>query len=506
MKTASRLIRSLCVLTLFGSLCSQSWAADFSELDQRIRAGELGSIKTFIIARDGEVVFERYYRSNTAQTLQLLNSVTKSIGATLLGILHRQGALGIDEPVSSVLPRYNWNGDAALAANRQLTMRQILQQRHGLVWDEWATDYRDPSNPVNAMIAAPDWYYYVLTRPRATEAGSRYDYSTGISTVMSAVVRERGGLTPQNYARQELFQPLGITRVHYEGYTAQGMGNGMTVWPFGDAPLGFAWWMTAPDMLKLGELYRNGGVHHGRRIIDREWIQAAWTAYSNADNSPQTFTTPGAGYGYQWWLLPFTDQRGRTFMAAYANGWGRQFIMVVPDLDLTIVSTADDYDYSGDGIGFAMRNLILQQFEMRLDRRFNGSWFQPDLNGQGVNLEVLEGSNEALLYWYTYDEAGNRRWFIAQGPIVNDRAQLQIYQTSGGRFLQPDPVSVDPVGSAELSFSTCNQGLFSFELEGQSGQMQLTRITGECGSDLLGEVDSVSAGAEAAKRGEVLVP
>lgn len=493
------------VIAGFSLSCAQAQQADFSELSQSVRSGQLGSIKSLIIAREGEVVFEEYYRGSGPQTLHLLNSVTKSIGATLLGVLNRQGNLGIEEKISRTVPRYDWNGDAELAVNRNLSMRHLLQQRHGLQWDEWSTDYRDPRNPVGAMINSSDWYYYVLTRPHLTQPGTTFAYSTGVSTLMSAVIRSRTSLAPQSFARQFLFQPLGITQVHFEGYSAQGMGTGLTQFPFGDAPLGWAWWMTAPDMLKLGEMYRNGGVHEGKRIIDRDWIKASWTPYSNSENSADVFTTPGSGYGYQWWLQPFTDQQGRTFMAAYGNGWGRQFIMVIPDLDLTIVSTADDYDYSGDGIGYALRNLILDKFDMNLDKRFNGSWFQPEFNGQGVNVEVLEASNEVLLYWYTYDAEGNRQWYIAQGPIVDDNAELIVYETSGGRFMQPDPISVDAAGTAQLSFSQCDQGVMRFDLHGVLGELQLTRITGECQSDLIG-VAPGSATAGKAQRMSRLAP
>ena len=495
------------IAVLFGVLALNVASAqqpDFSELRQSLRNGELGSIKSVIIARRGEVVFEEYYRGTNAQTLHLLNSVTKSIGATLLGILNRQGDLDIEERISRAVPRYDWTGDSRLAVNRNLSMRQLLQQRHGLQWDEWSTDYRDPSNPVGAMINSSDWYYYVLTRPQTTQPGSTFAYSTGVSTLMSAVIRSRTNLSPQNFARQHLFLPLGISRVHYEGYSAQGMGSGLTQFPFGDAPLGWAWWMTAPDMLKLGELYRNGGVHEGQRIIDRDWIKASWTAYSNSENSAEVFTVPGSGYGYQWWLTRMTDTRGRTFRTAYANGWGRQLIMVFPDLDLTIVSTSDDYDYSGDGMGYALRNLILDQFDMGLDKRFNGSWYQPDFDGQGVNIEVLEARNEVLLYWYTYDTDGNRQWFIAQGPIVGERAELVIYETSGGRFMQPDPVMVNAVGSAQLSFSECDQGLMQFDLAGVVGELALTRLSGSCSSDLFGE--PTAAGAMNATQAAAPIP
>ena len=87
--------------------------------------------------------------------------------------------------------------------------------------------------------------------------------------------------------------------------------------------------------------------------------------------------------------------------------------------------------------------------------------------------------------FYTYDDEGNHRWYLAQGPIVEDHAELVVYQTSGGRFMRPDPIDVSPVGSAQLVFSSCNQGSLQFDLAGRSGELALTRITGHCQDELL---------------------
>jgi CubicO group peptidase (beta-lactamase class C family) len=460
-------------------------APDFSELTQLARDGQIGSIKAIVIAHEGEIVYEEYFRGTEADTLHLLNSVTKSIGATLLGILNRQGRLDTEERVSLILSQYEWNSDSALIPNANLSVENILTQRHGLDWDEWDTDYRDPENIMTAMIQSPDWYYFVLSRPRLHPPGEVFAYSTGVSTLMSGIIRARTGMNPQTFARSFLFSPLGIERVHFEGYSPQGIGNGMTQWPFGDAPLGWAWWLTARDMLTLGELYRNGGVHEGTRVIDTQWIRDSWRTYSNSANTELFAGTPGRGYGYQWWLLPVTDGRGRTFQMAYANGWGRQYIMVFPDLDLTVVTTSDDYDYEGNGIGFALRNVILEAFDMTLDHRFTGSWYDPAMSGQGISLEILEHSNQAVAYWFTFDNEGQQQWFVGQGPLTGEQAELTIYEVTGGYFLDPTPVQTDPVGTAQLRFSTCDAGEMQFEMGEASGTYSLSRLTGECASPLL---------------------
>lgn len=74
--------RCLLILASVITASAASAAPDFQELDRAVAAGELGSIKTLLIVRDGELVFERYYRNTNAGTLHLVNSVTMSLGAT----------------------------------------------------------------------------------------------------------------------------------------------------------------------------------------------------------------------------------------------------------------------------------------------------------------------------------------------------------------------------------------------------------------------------------------
>jgi CubicO group peptidase (beta-lactamase class C family) len=109
----------------------------------------------------------------------------------------------------------------------------------------------------------------------------------------------------------------------------------------------------------IGELYLNDGVHEGRRIIQKEWIEASWQAYSNHENT-DLFTRPGSGYGYQWWTTILEDTRDRSFPTYYADGWAHQFILIVPQLDLVVVSVAEDYEYSGPGSGSTADVSIIQ--------------------------------------------------------------------------------------------------------------------------------------------------
>jgi len=269
--------------------------------------------------------------------------------------------------------------------------------------------------------------------------------------------------------------------VHWEVYSEQGMGHGMMDWPNPDqdAPLAFSLWMTARDMLKFGELYLNGGMHNGRRILDRSWIEASWTRYSHSGNSSY-FPEPGWGHGYQWWIARLTDLSGREFSVYFASGWGSQVIFIVPDLDLVVVTTADNYDHNGLDVDALLVTRILPELTVDLDGRFSGSWYNLATKGQGFSLEVLDEFGSLVAYWYTYTQTGEQRWFVLQGPVVDGVGEVTIYHSTGGVFLQNDPTSLDEWGTGRFIPVDCQHLSFEFESAEVSTTIPLTRLTGDC--------------------------
>lgn len=235
-------------------------------------------------------------------------------------------------------------------------------------------------------------------------------------------------------------------------------------------------------MVKLGELYLNGGVYKGRRILDQSWVDASWTNYSHSGNTELFANNPDSGYGYQWWATGITDDRDRRWKINYANGWGRQFILVIPDLDMVVVSVAEDYQYEGPGIGALLRSYIFPETDPVLDKRFNGAWYDPEMDGQGVTLEILNDGQRLVGWWYTFDSAGGKRWFTFDGVIEGSTADVTIIETTGGVFLQPDMgmVSNNDWGTARFSVVDCNNMTLEINTEEVVTSVPLTRLTGSC--------------------------
>ena len=461
--------------------CASVKAQPFDNLTDQIANGDYGALKAVVISHHGQIIYEEYFRGTQANDLHQVHSVTKSVGSALVGIANRQGKIQLDDGMTRFFDALYPMSSEEFRNKRAISVEDVLQQRSGIAWDEWTVPYSNPGNPMARAMNSGDWYRYVLTTPIDAQPGEKFTYNTAGSTLMSRMIRSTTGMSPRNFAMTELFGPLGISNIHWEGWSSQGMGNGMTNFPNpdGDEPLGFMMWMRPLDMLKFGELYLNDGVHEGRRIIEKEWIEASWQAYSNQDNTP-LFTRPGSGYGYQWWTTHLVDTRDRTFPAYYAEGWAHQFIMVIPQLDLVFVSVADDYTYTGPGIGTILRTTVLPELDPTLDERFNGAWYNPQTSGQGLTLEVLDDGNRLIGFWYTYDDNGAKRWFIVNGDINDTAAEVSIMHTSGGAFLQADPVEVSEWGTGRFITVDCDHINFEITSPEINTTVELSRITGQC--------------------------
>ena len=194
----------------------------------------------------------------------------------------------------------------------------------GLKWVEAIPSNEDDNDEVR-MHMASDPCRYVLGLPATAPAGQEYLYNTGALTLVSAIVRKATGRPLDEFARETLFQPLGITSVEW-------------VRVKGDSDAGGGLRLRPRDMAKIGQLVLAGGRWNDNEIVSKTWIETSTT--------PKIEATGGQFYGYLWFLgrsLP----NGREVHWDGALGRGGQSIRIVPELDLVVVVTAGYYqDYS----------------------------------------------------------------------------------------------------------------------------------------------------------------
>ncbi len=280
---------------------------------------QFAGVDSMLVIRHGRLVHETYFGGFDRETLHDLRSATKSMTSALVGIAIDQGALaGVDEPIARRLGgRAPRDPDPRKQA---ITIESLLTMSPGLACDD-----DDPASPGNEekMYREKDWVRFILDLPMVAAPGDRWAYCTGGVVILGALVAEATGVRPDVYARQVLFEPLGITRAEWE-FT-----------PAGDVDTGGHLHLRPRDMAKFGQLFLQRGLWNGRPVVSGGYVARS--------TSFRVRTSSGGGYGYLWWLR--TAIRGATpVQTFYAIGNGGQQIIVVPDLDLVAVFTGSNYD------------------------------------------------------------------------------------------------------------------------------------------------------------------
>jgi CubicO group peptidase (beta-lactamase class C family) len=296
-------------------------------------APELQAVRAVLVSRDGETVLA-HYRDSTESEFVDVWSVTKSVMSILIGIAVDEGYISdLGLTLGKALPAYRSQMSDQVAA---ITLRQLLTMTAGLPAQSPADGF---------ALSADDAVGLILAHGLVGDPGAMFGYSNASAHLAGAVLANATDRPVLDYARQKLFDPLGIaTRPAYEGWDASDPKSRF------EEP-GFGWAadrqgintgccllkLTAPDMAKLGELYLNQGAWHGRRIVSAEWVRDSTTAQVTSKQMGEGLGD--VGYGYFWWTLKVLNVH-RAYAAVGAYG---QLILIVPDLRLIVaVSSRDD--------------------------------------------------------------------------------------------------------------------------------------------------------------------
>ena len=279
-------------------------SAKLANMLDRIEEQHL-SLHSLLVIRHGYIVSETYFAPYRQDSKHELYSCTKSFIATLVGVAVDKGLIeGTDQRVMDFFAGRDFEHQDS--QKDSMTVDDLLTMRSGLDWQEGDPAYR-------AMYQSADWVKYVMDEPMAQAPGTTFNYCSGCSHVLSAILKQATGVNPRDFAEQNLFKPLGIVNADWDTDS-----SGL---PIG----GWGLQIASRDMAKLGYLYLHGGQWDGQQVVSAGWVKAA--------TQKHTVTDGELGYGYQWWTYP-------KFGAYTALGRYGQTIFVVPESDLVIVTTA----------------------------------------------------------------------------------------------------------------------------------------------------------------------
>ncbi|MEO1302950.1 MAG: serine hydrolase [Myxococcota bacterium] len=279
-------------------------------------------IHGLLIAHRGKLVVEEYFHGFHRNQPHDSRSAGKSLTSALLGIAIHQGAIpSVNEPVYPMLGGIDAypNPDARKA---KITLRHLVTMSSG-----YACDDDDPSSPGNedtmqSQDAEPDWYRYALGLPMAREPGEAGVYCTAGINLLGAALRKATSTSLPRFFDAAFARPLGIAHYHmnlsptYRGY----MGGGIRLRP--------------RDFLKLGQLYLDGGVWRGQRLVSEAWVRDSFAAHASINETDD--------YGFGWWRKTYRVE-GRDVATYYASGNGGQLLFVVPEQDLVVLIHAGNY-------------------------------------------------------------------------------------------------------------------------------------------------------------------
>jgi CubicO group peptidase (beta-lactamase class C family) len=298
-------LRWACSLALCGALWASAAPVDVAAqalLDPVVKAAsELPRLYSLVVAQRGTVIFEHYFNGRRATTPANMKSASKSVIAALVGIAADRKRLSLDQPISTYFPELT-------GEKRTITIEDLLTMRSGLE----STSNRN----YGAWVQSANWVRFALARPLVAAPGTQMIYSTGNTHMLSAILTRATGASTWEFAQEALAKPLGFTLPRWTR-DPQGIyfgGNEML--------------MTPRQMLAFGELYLNGGRAGGRQIVPKGFINETFVPRGRSRIS-------GREYGYGWWIR---EMAGR--QTYYAWGFGGQYIVLVPSLDLVVVSTS----------------------------------------------------------------------------------------------------------------------------------------------------------------------
>ena len=261
-----------------------------------------------LIIKDDNVIGEYYKEGYNQDSIFTLQSCSKSVTSSLIGIAIDKGYIrDVNVPISEYFPEILESNNQNL---KEITIWHLLTHTSGLNmndtnnWNEWRT--------------SENWVDYILIRGSKSKPGTRFDYSTGNSHLLSVILQKATGMTAYDFGKKYLFEPLGMESVKCEldpqGYSDGGNGFSMNIY----------------DMAKFGRLFLNKGEWEGKQIIFQNWIEESTKVQFDRKAG-------SANYGYQWWVRTFGSQK---YASYFAQGHWGQFIFVIPEINLMVVFTS----------------------------------------------------------------------------------------------------------------------------------------------------------------------
>jgi CubicO group peptidase (beta-lactamase class C family) len=241
-------------------------------------------IRAIVVVDHGRIIAERYGSGVDVNTPLLGWSMTKTVIAGLVGTLIRQGKLTLDQSAG-------WpSGDG----RDKIRIADLLDMSSGLRFNE---SYGTVSDVTRMLYLEPDMARFARDQPLEHPAGTFWSYSSGTANILSRIVEDTAGLPGSTYAREALFDPLGMKSAVIETDEHGTMVGSSYMYA------------TAHDWARYGQLLLQGGVWNGQQVLPPGYVDMMAT--------PVAASRGEYGHGLVWMWATDPVQPGKSPDAAY---------------------------------------------------------------------------------------------------------------------------------------------------------------------------------------------
>ncbi len=308
--------------------------ASATELDVKLRngfaSGDLSGLHSVIVELDQQRLAESYFDGEDESwggplgvvehgpdTLHDLRSVTKSVVGLIYGIALAEGKVpAIDQPLYTQFPEYP---DLQKQPGREkILIEHALSMQMGIEWNE-DLPYSNPKNSEIAMELAEDRYRYALEQKILFEPGTELIYSGGATALIGKIIADGTGMPIDDYAKEKLFLPLGITEVEW----AVGRDN------VPSTASGLR--LKLNDLVAIGNMVAQDGMFDNKQIVPSGWLDELFT--------PRVTLDEYVKYGLHWYITGNSEN-----VVVFAAGNGGQRLTVQRNRNLVVASYCGLYN------------------------------------------------------------------------------------------------------------------------------------------------------------------
>ena len=277
-------------------------------LDNAFSSPDIKKTRTVVIVHKDQIIGERYIAGFSKKTKILGWSMSKSVLATIFGILEYQGRLNINDLAAVTL----WARDE----RKHITLNHLLRMQSGLVWDE---DYTTISDVTQMLFLDSDMTLAQIKKEAIAKPTEIWNYSSGISNLLSGILRK------QFTDKQEYLDFPYVALIDKIGMNSMLLEADMEGNFVGSSYI----WANTRDWAKFGLLYLHKGNWNGIQIFDGKW----------ADYITKPTIGSNGTYGAHFWLNSYGKFPDVPRDLYYAKGYQGQYVFVIPSKDLVVVRT-----------------------------------------------------------------------------------------------------------------------------------------------------------------------